>query len=312
VSVEVRPKSARIGEPITLTVLVTDERASSVSVEQAFDKSEDSTWTLKQVLPPKDTVTTDGRLAREFGFKLAAFRTGRLDVPPLRMSVEGRETEIPVPPVTIESVLSADETSTEPRDIKPPEALSVPVWISLLGGAVGALLLVALVWALWSLLRRRGASVAVAPATPDAWAMRELDALERDRLIEQKRINEFYTRLSGIVRGYLGDVLSMPVLDMTTPELLGLLADTPLNEEARRLTEEILDESDLVKFAKWIPDGVACMRALERSRRLVEVTRPLLAPPVDPSAGGPQPPAPPAVPRPVAPRSPSRGAELRR
>ncbi|MCX7719368.1 MAG: hypothetical protein N2111_13340 [Candidatus Sumerlaeaceae bacterium] len=308
----IKPESARIGEPIVLTIHVPADRMSTVSVLHEFVKEEDkdTTWALIEEREPKTALSNDGRPVWQRDYVVAAFRTGRLQPPPLQVEIDGHRRTIEVSPVTIHSVLSADETSTEPRDIKPPMALPVPPWLFVAAGAVGMLLFVAAIGALWLLLRRRMSARTSAAVPPDDWALGELNRLEQDRLIEKKRINEFYTRLSAILRTYLGRVLEMPVLDMTTSELLCLLPETPLSDEARRLTGEILDESDLVKFAKWIPEAGTCLKTLERTRRLIAITRPLLVPPSHPpgddaSARG-------TGPQPAPPRPAARASEIRR
>jgi hypothetical protein len=90
---------------------------------------------------------------------------------------------------------------------------------------------------------------------------------------------------------------------MTSGELLFQLEDIegeqhPENirsfHDARARTKELLDEADLVKFAKFLPDPAQCRHAMEKAREIVRLTRYKLQP--DPQPQGSTPTAPPTLP----------------
>lgn len=111
--------------------------------------------------------------------------------------------------------------------------------------------------------------------------MKELAALENERLIEQKKFKEFYTRLSDALRSYMGAAYRVQALDLTSNELLreldGRAEDEPQHraesyrKAVARLTE-LLDEADLVKFARYMPEAARGRRALEIGREIVKYT----------------------------------------
>ena len=89
--------------------------------------------------------------------------------------------------------------------------------------AVASLLLLLVLGGLFWWFRRRAemAPVPVVPPEPaHLVALRELDRLRRDRLLEGGRFEEFYVRGSHVLREYAGRRFGLPVLDWTTTETL--------------------------------------------------------------------------------------------
>ena len=78
-------------------------------------------------------------------------------------------------------------------------------------------------------------------------------ALQRLRE-ENPPVEEFYTRLSDIVRRYLEGQLGLRAPERTTEEFLYEVSrDHALSAEHKELLGAFLQESDLVKFARFRP-----------------------------------------------------------
>jgi hypothetical protein len=72
----------------------------------------------------------------------------------------------------------------------------------------------------------------------------------------------------------------------------------PAFREARVRIEALLNEADLVKFAKLIPEAPKCRQAMDKAREIVRLTRYKLEP-EEPEKSGSTNPAPPAPPPPL-------------
>jgi len=217
---------------------------------------------------------------------VALFELGEVELPPLPFRLEGGgETRIVVAaPYTI-SVVPTVEGDTAAaagiRDIRGP--VEPPVRILWLRVA-GALLVLGLLGAglvMWR-GRRRGRLPAVPalPAVPpDVEALGALAALEREALPERGRFKEHYTALSLILRTYVERRWGVPAVESTTHEIDALLerSRTFAPQERGRL-RTILDEADLVKFAKFTPTRDAAVAALHAARSWVDEVRPTPAP----------------------------------
>lgn len=109
---------------------------------------------------------------------------------------------------------------------------------------------------------------------PYELAMRELESLRSDKLCEQGREKEYYTRLTDILRQYLQGRFGINAMEMTSTQIRHILE---LNEETRLSKanmERVLETADFVKFAKVrpLPDDNAA--AYNSAIRFVEDTKP--------------------------------------
>jgi hypothetical protein len=216
----------------------------------------------------------------------------------------------------VESVLAAVPGAADSADIRP---LKRPV--ELPGGHRLALLLLALAAGLGLAdflvyrRRRRRAPAAAAPVAldtrpPDVIALEALERLRREGLAAH-RVKAHYSRLTDILRPYLERRFGFPAVDLTTAEILEAVAarldgprgaavpppaPSPERDELRRL----LEESDLVKFARFAPPPAIAEGAIDRAADFVRAT----------AARFPAATAPPAAPE-APPRGPASPAEVK-
>jgi hypothetical protein len=155
-----------------------------------------------------------------------------------------------------------------------------------------AAVIAVILWLVWLRARRHVGGFLRPQLALDAWALSEITRTETDRLIEQKKIKELYTRLSDTLRRYLGKLYNFPAWDMTTGELFFQLEDiegeqlskhVPAYREALTLCRALFDEADMVKFAKYLPEASKCRQAIDKSREIVRLTRYKLEPEPEPA-----------------------------
>jgi hypothetical protein len=270
------PREVTIGDRIRYVVEVTSDAEAEVRIPVLAGNVGDFTIVdFGEIEPRRDgTQTTIGRW-----YTLTIFDTGDFLVPAPQV-----EYRIPGEPlltatgnevlVGVASVLAGDPEAKDIRDIKPPEEVPFD-WTPylILGGIVtGSLLLVAL---LYHLLNRPRRERGVAPRPAHEVALAALEDLQRQRLVDAGRIDEFYVGLTRIIRTYLEDGFHVRAPEMTTEEFLGAAgADARLSPPQRRLLGEFLSQADLVKFARFVPTPRDCSAAYEAARRFVDETRP--------------------------------------
>ncbi|MCB9506292.1 MAG: hypothetical protein H6698_00175 [Myxococcales bacterium] len=157
---------------------------------------------------------------------------------------------------------SSDPMDVRTRDPRPTIAAAI-AGVLALGAVVG-----------WVVRRRRDAA---RPAEPDAprrpaWevALAALDVLALDDLPSRGEQLDFMTRLSEILREYIGARFRFLALEATTTEI-GRELDARSDEVGLFSSEirALLSEMDLVKFARFTPPTELCDELLERTRRLV-------------------------------------------
>ncbi len=159
------------------------------------------------------------------------------------------------------------------RDIKGLVPLPHSWWW--LGALLGVVVIGAIAVWLWKQKRTTTAPNAVgAPLSPFDIAVAALRRLrEQDPPVE-----EFYTRLSDIVRQYLEGQFGLRAPKRTTEEFLYEMSrDHALSPEHKNLLGTFLQESDLVKFARFRPGEEDKRRALGAAERFVHDTQPRAA-----------------------------------
>ena len=105
-------------------------------------------------------------------------------------------------------------------------------------------------------------------------ALRRLEDLKEQHLLEAGEFKLFYDRLSEIAREYMENRFQIKALEMTTEEfLIGLGNKDYLNLAQKKAVADFLQYSDLVKFAKHQPVKEDGERALAIIHSLIEETK---------------------------------------
>jgi len=160
------------------------------------------------------------------------------------------------------------------KDLNPlKEQWKAPLNYWLWGGVALAVLaaIAVLVW--W--IRKRRARVEEAPAVrlpPEVIALAELERISALNLPARGDYKQHYTLVVDTVRRYLEARYGVEAMDRTTYELMNDLG-------YRRVSvgdlEPLLNESDLVKFAKYAPTPEIATHAVNRAREIVVRTTPV-------------------------------------
>jgi len=221
----------------------------------------------------------DGRFRTESHFVLTTFTTGDYVIPPIPIEFVSSDSRPrlllsePVP-IRVKSLLAEAADTADIRDIKGPyEPDTERPTEYLVGG--GILLLALVLLLLWWLRRRRrrGEIEPVDLRKPWEIAFEELAVLKEKNYPVSGEIKQFYVELTAILRGFLQRIYDTPVLDMTTDEFKSALELVDLKEELKERTLKLLIFSDLVKFAKFLPDIDKINADFEETNSLVTAIR---------------------------------------
>jgi len=88
---------------------------------------------------------------------------------------------------------------------------------------------------------------------PHIIAFNELEKLKKEKLWQQGLTKDYYTRLSLIIRQYIEDRFSLPAIESTTYDTMQMIRKLTIASDSVLLLENLLERSDLVKFAKAKP-----------------------------------------------------------
>ena len=252
-----------IGEPIQLMLEATIKGNSPL------------TWPALDSLPHFDfvekhaadsTVSPDQRYYRQY-LTVTSFDSGAWSIPRLPFKI-GNKTFF-TDSIPIQIGYTRIDPSKDYHDIKDIVEVPNPYvrWFAWIIAGI-ALVSVALVV---GIVRRKKLLKVLVPRfiprlSPFEEAIRQLDELAKQHLMEDGAVKTFYSRLGDILRLYLYRRMGIASLSETSEELITQLRQSSLPQQQFTDLAEALRMSDFVKFAKYQP-GLADSESHYRSIR---------------------------------------------
>ncbi|KXK33451.1 MAG: hypothetical protein UZ16_OP3001002312 [Candidatus Hinthialibacteria bacterium OLB16] len=228
-------------------------------------------------------------------YTLSTFTPEDYTIPPINIPVKlpsGATQELTTAPIQIKvaSILPENEEDLVLKDIKPPE----PVYSGVLTGRVAGVIigLLALAAAIYLFLRWKKRRHTISDIIEEILPEDEiaLEAIERLRRSLEKSADEpdqlscrqFGLALSEIMRAYLEKRFRFSALEMTTDEIIHFFSSANLPDnsssgavirEIRQSIGEMLEDLDLLKFAKETRSRASLMNFLDASAMIIQQTR---------------------------------------
>lgn len=107
----------------------------------------------------------------------------------------------------------------------------------------------------------------------DIVANRKLLELENNKLWQNGKIKEYYSKLSFIIREYIENRFQLRALELTTDEISNLIqALNEVEKSEKEKLHEILLLADMAKFAKQQPIAIENEDSLKNTYRFIEKT----------------------------------------
>lgn len=207
-----------------------------------------------------DTIKSNDKyeLIKKYG--LTQFDSGKYTIPRIAILINGKPSfsdslKVEVADVKVDTL---KQKMYEIKDIIPVETSS-DWWKYLLG----ILLLVGLgflaFWLFKKYYKKPEKAEEIVYTSPIEKATSLLQQLERKELIQRGEIKNYYSELTDIVRTYIEEEIHIPAMESTTSELIVSLRNVAknkklkLSKETLENLEKVLNQADLVKFAKVKP-----------------------------------------------------------
>jgi len=269
-----------LGGQVTLTLTVEKPRGSVVE----FPVFTDTLCGPIEILAKGEIDSSQNRKDNKVLLKqqltLTAFDTGLLYIDPIPFVYRSGNfvDTIRSAPNYLEVLSFPVDSTNTIRDIKglykaPLTAREILPWVLML--MVVSLLL----WFVISYYKKKKSNepllVRSKPVeAPDVIALRELEQLKAEKVWQQGRVKEYFSRLSDIIRTYLENRYNFFALEQTSYEILLSVQDFIGKDANYNLLKTLLQLSDLVKFAKAEPEPEENMNQMENAIVFVRNTRP--------------------------------------
>lgn len=262
-----------IGEQVTLQLKVENLTDQAQSLQSWF-QIKDTAGHIEVVRSGKmDTISVDGQTTLMQKLTITSFDSGSWQIPviePVIKDINNQEYTLTTAPVSLQ-VMPVDVSGM--KDYHPlKEILQVKytdyTWLYIIGGILIAGLLIFLI--LRWLKRRKNrpqTSRPIVKGPPLAWALGQIDSLEKEGLVEAGKYKEFYTRLLDICRAYFDERLASHAFQATSKELVASLQAFLIRHKERTDLESFATMSNYVKFAEHSPEIEKTKQAVSTARQ---------------------------------------------
>lgn len=221
-------------------------------------------------------------------YELQFFGTADTTIPKLPVFlIQNQDTTVlytnPIP-VSFKSILAEGEEKFRP--LKPIFEFARAWWPYILG----ALIFVVALYVLYQYyIIKQQEEEAKPPATfsptpfvnPLKEFRKSIKQLENAELNTREEFKQFYINLGDAIRQYYESLYNLPALESTSRELLTMLKNGAIDENLVDDTRAVLQEADMVKFAKFTPTNEQADRALEKAYNFLERARKIDGPRID-------------------------------
>ncbi len=292
-AIRLSPKAPRLSDLVDLEIDVTAESDVEI-IAPAFGQAVGDFLVRDYKEKSEDNVVLDSKDAkklnrRRFHYKLEPVHAGLHLVRSIAIEFidnradsenRGKTSTIESDPIEIEVTSELGDKVPSLTDLAPmfpPRPLTQTsslrwLWLGAPVIAIAALLL-------WSRRRGKREADAIVTLSPSEIARTALSVLLSENLPGQGRFQEFYLRLTGIVRSYIEGTTGVHAPEQTTEEFLRAMHSKKLfqAEQSVRL-QEFLEAADMVKYAGQQPSSDQIEVSIGRAREFVELQSPLLSP----------------------------------
>ena len=268
-----------IGDRITYTITI--NHIAGMRVEQPGAGVNLGQFEIKDYTI-YDPEQKDGRIFLKYEYMISVFDTGSFTIPPFPIAYFPTDSIsdykiIEASPINIYVQSVINDEQRELRDIKPP--LAIPYdYFSLFSILAAVILLSAIGYFGYMFYKRRKEKgYLLRPPEPPRpaheVALQALETLMTQELIEKGAIKQFYSELSEIVRRYIENRFFVPALEETSTEILIEMRSQDLNGNSYDKLHDLLQISDLVKFAKYKPEDNEHENAITWARDFILETQ---------------------------------------
>jgi hypothetical protein len=241
-------KDILLGEQFTLTIKLTSSPGKVIS---GWPLVPDSINHLEVISRGTIDSTREGnKIIYSQAMVMTGFDSGHWVIPPMGVKVDGKVITSTSADINVQSIKLEGSEYNDVKEIieVPPPG---PEWKSILLYAFGILLLLLLLY-FWRRNRKKKPVVVkpVSKGTAYDQAMKALEALRKEQLVEKGEMKKFYSGLYDIFREYGSALSGSSLMQSTTDDVLISMKGSLEGSSFSKLAE-VLRISDAVKFAKY-------------------------------------------------------------
>jgi hypothetical protein len=206
-----------------------------------------------------DTIKSNDKFELIKKYGLTQFDSGKYTIPRISVLINGKPNFSDSLKVEVNDV-KVDTLKQKMYDIKGIVKIETSSnwWIYVLY-LIGIIAIAILAYWLIKKFQKREKIEEIIYTSPIEKATSLLQQLERKEFLQRGEVKSYYSELTDIARNYIEEEIKIPAMESTTSELLSALRKVAnqkklkLSKEALTNLEKVLQQADLVKFAKVTP-----------------------------------------------------------
>jgi hypothetical protein len=286
-----------VGEQFIITYHVTLKNGQNVNLEPfklnltaQNPKNPKEKTSLEIVDPFEDTILINNGKREWFGsYKVTPWDSGFFQIQTVEYTINGKVNYFPSVSFSVDLVKA--KKGQDIYDIKesfvklPPKKFSLKEAIKEFNSKNGwwfyALLTILIgLFIFYRLKKRKKGSMIleqveiIRPMSLKEKTILAIEDLEKKQLWKQGLLKEHYVELSYILREYLSKRFTLSLIEKTSYESKLLLTQKEIPVLTIDEIGEILNQSDMVKFAKSEPEEITVIRLSSLAKKIVEQTSP--------------------------------------
>lgn len=260
VTTKLDTNSILIGQQTTLTMSV----IASNKLNFDYSLLTDSIPKTIEILDIKtDTTVENNYKSIEYHFNITSFDSGYHAIPPLKIVYHiANDTNIKYSesdPLLLEVKTIPVDLNGEIKDLK--NIMEEPITLEEflrryylpLIGVLAILAFIILIIIRLQRNKKKAQQPEVFLLPPDIEAIEALTKLKEEKLWQNDRVKDYYSKISDILRRYIERRFDIPAQEMVTSEIVGCAISSGMAKEHTDKIEQQFKIADLVKFAKYTP-----------------------------------------------------------
>ena len=238
-----------------------------------------------------DTAVTkeeNGRMVTIIKAVLSKYDSAVVNIPPIAIkyrTLKSPGEKLSANDTTLKTILSYPVTvlvhtiqvnpQAEIKDVKDPVKVPLPwllilLWFVIASAVLGTALL------LWLWFKKNKEKKVVAPPKiilpAHVEALNALNELEKKQLWQKGMVKEYHSEITEIIRAYFERKFDLRALELTTTEVNLQLKQKSGTANIIDITNDFLNNADLVKFAKFKPENSVNEEMMKQALEIVNRT----------------------------------------
>ncbi len=279
---EVNRNEIRIGEPILLNINLRYTKQDNIRKVHWPNFKDTITKQIEIISSSKiDTIQKNDYTIIQQTLSISAYDSGQFVLPAIKFyfnddTAQSVRTNSLI--ITVHTV-PTDTSEISVKDIKPilEESFDIKWYMPLIiKTLIGLIILAIVIYLIYRYFKKKPKEKKPEKPKlpPHILALEKLNKIKEDMIWKEGKVKEYYSDIADTLREYIEGRYKIPALEQTTHETLKSLGLRAIDVSSKEKIKYVLELSDLVKFAKFIPIEHDHQNILEVAFDFVNQTKP--------------------------------------